>query len=214
MILLGHERQCFSRTNKRLARRRPPASLRRTVSDRDLAYLIRTLLRFSMQQERGLSSPTAQFARILPAAGCHRRIGCTPCREGSGRPPSDVPRQRHRGKVHPRDEQEAVSQLPCQRQDGTAVGRGSSLSSHLTQTTQICFEAHRPPLRVRLLVSRCGGRRSSGDTHGPCLRLPLHCQACQRSLTRKRSLVQIQYRPPVFGLARSTFSEVLGPACD
>jgi hypothetical protein len=114
----------------------------------------------------------------------------------------------NRGKVHPRDEQEAVSQLPCQRQDGAAVGRGYSLGSHLTQTTQICFEAHRPPLRVRLLVSRCGGRRSSGDTHGPCLRLPLHCQACQRSLTRKRSLVQIQYRPPVILLVRPALRHI------
>ena len=113
MILLGHERQCFSRTNKRSARRRPPASLRRIVSDRDLAYLIRTLLRFSMQQERGLSSPTssaaasrekpgsAQSAPTLPAAGCHRRIGCTPRREGSGPPPSDVPRQRQSRQAPP-----------------------------------------------------------------------------------------------------------------
>jgi hypothetical protein len=49
MILLSHERQCFSRTNQRSARRRPPHPLRRTESNRDLAYLIRTLLRFSMQ---------------------------------------------------------------------------------------------------------------------------------------------------------------------
>ena len=69
--------------------------LRRTESDRDLAYLIRTLLRFSAQRERRLSSPTpsaacrkpgsAQSAPTVPAAGCRRRIGCTPRREGSGR---------------------------------------------------------------------------------------------------------------------------------
>ena len=35
--------------------------LRRTESDRDLAYLIRTLLRFSAQRERRLSSPTNGF---------------------------------------------------------------------------------------------------------------------------------------------------------
>jgi hypothetical protein len=56
--------------------------LRRTESNRDLAYLIRTLLRFSAQPERGLSSPTssaaasrekpgsAQSAPIVPAASC------------------------------------------------------------------------------------------------------------------------------------------------
>jgi hypothetical protein len=66
--------------------------LRRTESDRDLAYLIRTLLRFSAQRECGLSSPTssatasrekpgsAQSAPTVPAAGCCRRIGCTPRR--------------------------------------------------------------------------------------------------------------------------------------
>jgi len=36
-------------------------------------------------------------------------------------------------------------------------------SSHLTQTTQICFQSPRPALPVRLLVNRCGSRRSSGD---------------------------------------------------
>jgi catechol 2,3-dioxygenase-like lactoylglutathione lyase family enzyme len=35
-----------------------PRPLRRTESDRDLAYLIRTLLRLSAQRERELSSPT------------------------------------------------------------------------------------------------------------------------------------------------------------
>ena len=80
--------------------------LRRTQSDRDLAHLIRTLLRFSAQRERGLSTPTssaaasrekpgsAQSAPTVPAAGCRRRIGRTPRREGSGRPPGDVSRRR------------------------------------------------------------------------------------------------------------------------
>jgi len=64
--------------------------LRCTESDRDLAYLIRTLLRFSAQRERGLSSPTSsaaasrekpgspQSAPTVPAAGCRGRIGCKP----------------------------------------------------------------------------------------------------------------------------------------
>jgi hypothetical protein len=64
-------------------------------------------------------------------------------------------------------------------------------AAHLTQTMQICFQAPRPPQPVRLLVNRSGSRRSSGDTHGPCLRLPLNCQARQTSLTRKRSLVRV-----------------------
>src|SRR5512133_840875 len=57
--------------------------------------------------------------------------------------------------------------------------------------TPICVQAC-SPLPVRLLVNRSSIRRSSGYTYGPHLRLPAHCQACQRSLTRKRPPVQIQ----------------------
>jgi hypothetical protein len=117
MILLSHERQCFSCTNKRSARRRPPHPLRRTESNRDLAYLIRTLLRFSGKRGRRLSLPTSsakasrekpgsvQSAPTVPAAACRRRIGCTPRREGSGRCPAGCG---DRGNVRPRDGQEAV----------------------------------------------------------------------------------------------------------
>jgi hypothetical protein len=60
----------------------------------------------------GLSSPTssaaasrgkpgsAPSAPTVPAAGCHRRIGCTPRREGSGPPPDDVSRRRLRQGPH------------------------------------------------------------------------------------------------------------------
>src|SRR4029450_9949152 len=43
---------------------------RHTESNRDLAYLIRTLLRFSAQWERGLSSPTSSAAasREMPGS--------------------------------------------------------------------------------------------------------------------------------------------------
>jgi hypothetical protein len=76
--------------------------------------------------------------------------------------------------VHPRDAQEGVSQVRCwrqQRHDGAAVGWPPPVRSAprrpvtRAQTTQICFQAPRPPLPVRLLVNRCGSRRSSGDTH-------------------------------------------------
>ena len=40
---------------------------------------------------------------------------------------------------------------------------------------------------VRLLVNRSGAPRSSGYTHGSHLRLPPHCHARQRSLTRTKS---------------------------
>ena len=109
MILLSHQRQCsLAPTNVRHDADRLHR-FRRTESDRDLAYLIRTLLRFSAQRERRLSSPTpsatatrekpgsAQSAPTIPAAGCRRRIGCTralaigpgsaamwPCRGPSG----------------------------------------------------------------------------------------------------------------------------------
>jgi hypothetical protein len=202
--------------------------LRRTESDRDLAYLIRTFLRFSAQRERWLSSPTswaaasrekpgsALSAPTVPAAGCRRWIGCTPRREGSGRPPGDVSRRRSWQSPHA-DGQEAVSQVPCwrqQRQDGAAVGLattrpvGSPPTSHTDPDDADLLPSSSPALPVRLLVNRCGSRRSSGDTHGPCLRLPLHCQACQRSLTRKRSLVQIQYRPPVILLVRPALRHI------
>jgi hypothetical protein len=69
--------------------------LRRTVSYRGLAYSIRTLLRFSAQRERGLSSPTSSAAASREKAG-------------------------------------SAQSAPT----------------------------------VRLLVNRCGSRRSSGDTHG------------------------------------------------
>ena len=83
-------------------------------------------------------------------------------------------------------------------------------SSELNQATQITSKL--PALPVRLLVNRYSTRRSSGYTHGPRLRLPPHCQACQRSLTRKRSLVQIQYRPPPNALVRGTISKIITKA--
>jgi len=74
----------------------------------------------------------------------------------------------------------------------------------LARTQRPCRFRHRLlALPVILLVNRCSTRRSSGYTYVPHSRLPPHCQACQRSLTRKRSLVQIQYRPPVSSLVRS-----------
>src|SRR5687767_6016402 len=78
----------------RSARRRRLHPLRHTESDRDLAYLIRTLLRFSAQQERGSarrlhrrqpvarSQDLVQSAPAVPAAGRRRWIRCTPRREG------------------------------------------------------------------------------------------------------------------------------------
>jgi hypothetical protein len=151
-----------------------------------------------------------------------------------------------RGRVHTWDGQEAVSQVPCwrqQRPDGAAVGLaaagpnrppstshttslsrwGSAPAEPLSQAAGIspcgcgtwpltqpvlswfCRSASwscgqlpidadgadllpscLPAVPVGLLANRCGSR-SSVDAHGPCLRLPLHCQACQRSLTRSEA---------------------------
>jgi hypothetical protein len=63
-------------------------------------------------------------------------------------------------------------------------------------------------LPVGLLVNRSSTRRSSGHTHGPDLQLAPHCQVWKRSLTRKRSLVQIQYRPPASPLVSEAFVRV------
>ena len=113
-------------------------------------------------------------------------------------------------------------------QDSTTIWRASHLSSlkhslgshgcrvggssELNQGNGDHFQAA-PPMPVRLLVNRSGAPRSSGYTHGPDLRLPPHCQACQRSLTRKRSLVQIQYRPPARYLVSGTFAGLPRTPC-
>ena len=77
----------------RSARRRRLHPLRHTESDRDLAYLIRTPLRFQ-RNERGSarrlhrrrpvarSQDLVQSAPAVPAAGRRRWIRCTPRREG------------------------------------------------------------------------------------------------------------------------------------
>jgi hypothetical protein len=77
MIWLSHE-QCFSRTNKRSARRRPPHPLRRTESNRDLAYLIRTLLRFSAQ-----SRTQAQLADCIGDSQSREARICSVRSDGS-----------------------------------------------------------------------------------------------------------------------------------
>jgi hypothetical protein len=99
-------------------------------------YPIRTPLRFSAQPERGLSSPTssatasrekpgsAQSAPTVPAAGCRRRIGCTPHCEGSGQPPVDGPRRRRSWQGPPAGRAEAVSQVPYWRQQRQTVHVG------------------------------------------------------------------------------------------
>ena len=71
--------------------------LRRTQSDRDLAHLIRTLLRFSAQRERGPSTPTSLAAASHDKPGSAPStptVPATPRREGPGRPPGDVSRRR------------------------------------------------------------------------------------------------------------------------
>jgi hypothetical protein len=160
--------------------------LRRTESDRDLAYLIRTLLRFSAQRERWLSSPTSW------AAASREKPGSAQSRSDSssgGLPSSDrlarlvakdpgsllaMSRGGDRGKVHTRTGRKPYP---------SCLAGGSN-----DRTVQLWDWPPPVTCPVRLLVNRCGSRRSSGNTYGPCLRLPLHCQACQRSLTRKRSL--------------------------
>jgi hypothetical protein len=77
---------------------------------------------------------------------------------------------------------------------------GGAGNSRLTQGDRR-FPSKLLALPIRLLVNRSSTPRSSGYDHGPHLRLPRHCQACQRSLTRNRTLVQIQYRPPASSFA-------------
>jgi hypothetical protein len=251
--------------------------LRRTASDRDLAYLIRTLLRFPAQ-----TRTQAQLTDFIGDSQSRKATICSVRSDSSsgGLPSSDrlhtllandpgdlltmAPDGDH-GKVHTRDGQQAISQVPNRQQqhDGAAAGLtatgpiGSPSTSHTdtvisgrfspsrtllagrrdkpvqlrdatthlaravlvqpifelvlraaptTHTTQICLQTPHPPQPVRPPVNRCGSQRPSGDTHRPHSQQPLHYQACQRSLTRKRSPVQIQYRPPVTSLVRGTFS--------
>jgi hypothetical protein len=126
----------------------------------------------------------------------HRRLG--------GVQPQQNPRRRRQGQVRAAVARGHSLSSCC---PGSAHPRaGPAGSSHLTQTTQICFQAPPPLLPVRLPVNRCGSA-ISGDTHGPCSRLPLHCQPCQRSLTRKRSLfksrIAHQHHPWSDGLCDS-----------
>ncbi len=79
---------------------------------------------------------------------------------------------------------------------------GPAGSSLLSQTTQICFRAPRPPHASQTVSQSMRQPAIIWGHPRPCLRPPLHCQACQRSLTRKRSLVQIQNRPPASPLAQ------------
>jgi hypothetical protein len=134
--------------------------LHRTESDRDLAYLIRTSLRFSAQQERGaqladfIGDSQSREARIcsvrsdIPAAACRRRIGCTPRREGSGRPPAAAAIV---ARSTPRDGQEAVSQAllapaatgRCGSGLATALPVGSPPTSHTDIVVQVGFRPGR-----------------------------------------------------------------------
>jgi hypothetical protein len=116
--------------------------LHRTESDRDLAYLIRTSLRFSAQQERGaqladfIGDSQSREARICSvrsdssSGGLPSRIGCTPRREGSGRPPGDVPRRRRSWQGPPAGR--AGSRIPGALLAAAATGRcGSGLATAL-----------------------------------------------------------------------------------
>jgi hypothetical protein len=94
----------------------PTACIRFAVLSR--IQILHILLEHPYDSQRnknaGLSSPTSsatasrekpgsvQSAPTVPAAACRRRIGCTPRREGSGRPPGDVPRRRRSWQGPPR----------------------------------------------------------------------------------------------------------------
>jgi hypothetical protein len=140
MILLSHERQCFSRTNNRFGTT-PTACSRFAVLSR--IEILHTLLEHFYDSQRNEN------------AGSTRRL--------------------HR-------RQPVGSLLPGSRGGIVARStRGTGRKPH-------------PPCPVRLLVNRCSSRRSSGNTDGRCLWLPLHCEACQRSLTRWRSLPPLNAR--------------------
>jgi hypothetical protein len=253
--------------------------LRRTESDRDLAYLIRTLLRFSGNENAGSARRlhrraasrekpgSAQSAPTVPAAGLERlhtssrRIRAASgdvhaaaivarSTRGTGRKPyprclvsgssdrtvqlwdwpppvQSAPRRlvtptssSRWGSVLAEPSSHAAGISPCgcgtchslsSCCPGSADLRaGPAGSSYLTETTQICFQAPRPPLPVRLLVNRCCSRRSSGDAHGPCLRLPLHCHEPEIADTEEVS-GSIQYRPPARHLVSGTFAGLRTP---
>ena len=139
-----------------------PHPLRCTVSDRDLAYLIRTLLRFSAQRERqlrprllprqrvarsqDLRSSLRQFRRVAVVGSVAHLVAKDPGGLLAMSPGGD------RGKVHTREGQEAISQVPYwrqQRHDGAAVGLaaagpiGSPATSHTDIVVSVGFSPRR-----------------------------------------------------------------------
>ena len=102
MILLSHERQCFS--HQQTFGTTPTACIRFAILSRiEILHILLEHFYDSQRNENaGSASPTssaaasreksesAQSAPTVPAAGCRHGIGCPPRREGSGRPPGDV----------------------------------------------------------------------------------------------------------------------------
>jgi hypothetical protein len=139
--------------------------LRRTESDRDLAYLIRTFLRFSAQQEcaqladfvggsqsreaRICSVPLRQFQRRVAVVGSVAHL--------VAKDPGDLlamSRGGDRGKVHTRTGRKPYPRcLAGGSSDRTVqlwgwpppVRSAPRRQVTPTQTTQICFQAPRPP---------------------------------------------------------------------
>jgi hypothetical protein len=114
MILLSHERRCFSRTNN--DRHDADRLIRFAVLSR--IEILHILLEHSYDSRRNTTraraqladfiataSPLRQFQRRLAVVGsvAHLVAKDRVASRGCG----------DRGKVHPRDGQEAVSQVPC-----------------------------------------------------------------------------------------------------
>jgi hypothetical protein len=140
----------------------PTACIRFTVLSR--IEILHILLEHPYDSQRnknaGLISPTSsatasrekpgsvQSAPTLPAAACRRRIGCTPGRKGSGRPPAAAAIV---ARSTPRDGEEAVPRCLASGSSGRTVRQwgwppppvGSPPTSHTDIVVQVGFSTGR-----------------------------------------------------------------------
>ena len=136
--------------------------LRRTESDRDLAYLIRTLLRFSAQRERGATRSTGP--RTQTSGAVKRPRGSGPRRPGR----CGNRRHRRRRRRNP---------TPA---DSSSLGRSTATAccprSRSSGTTRCQSHALPPPPWISANVATIGERSGQHCRDGlaePRLQLPM-----------------------------------------
>jgi hypothetical protein len=180
-VFLSHQ-QAFGTT--------PTACIRFAILSR--IETLHSLLEHFYDSQRNENA--AQSVKAVPAAGCRRRIGCTPRREGSvrsGRPPGDVSRRRSSSSPSsPSQKPRSAAPLPPRwRTDDAAREAAVPIKQHRCHTAT-------PPVGRRLMegaataatigdtraeatprcgrpLGNCAYNDSAGETGPPVSRLPM-----------------------------------------